>query len=904
LQLTRRRDWWDSQRLTQSWANRYPLSPREGEAAVTVGAVDEFLNISEKHAAAEEERAKRLRQRLQFTGAAAAVAMTLASGAFAWGEAQNAETQSRLRRAAAERAEQTYWFGKQQGVLREAAQREAVRARNAEMAAKRNAQNAAISAKNEAAAALRATRLAKEAQSSAALATASSAAMLATIESNLSDLASAREEVQRPASSTREQAESLGRQLDPRAVRRPTQSASQLGAMAALLAGEAAAGEVGTSKPPAKTAEYMSMQADSVLSAVRDVPAMTARAAILQGRAAELRGSAEDFRTAAAAYETALDSSAGDGGIQAQLAALEASTALIRLHRRLGITPRQEQAARQCLEASLPPSPSPAFVPLLECRLAVAELRLSQGDRKAAETLLDDISANAAPSVSGPDGTPLTLPETSLPRLKLRILSRYLWGEATQMASTTDVRDETLVEQAKRYSEMNPETEEASSLYALALEAFNQDLESAFAIRRPLLENSETSTGYLMDSVPLLQRFESEQPAQSLESLGEDNSAIRSTIESLRRSGGLMQVLRTLDARHAPDPRLPGQSDHDSHSALLRAAEDRAAKRAADIDAMFRSAGERNDLLTDLRLYPDAYLSPEDRSQIQSLMDLLDLYEAACSPGTGHSDCQQNVRGVEHVLAPIQERWQPTRRRGGLKFGVEVSESDLPWFNGYDVVAYNLAGRPIRGNARFAVDLGGRKLLFSSQENLEQYTRASLPEYGGAAVEWVKVGEVKPGNPRYFCPIEGRVFLFYSLNTRDRWCRLGKGSARDTLINGVDMAWRDLGREAVPAMPEVTFADPISGTAVKSPSRVVYPLTSTTVVRSPAAGVVFTFRDGMIRIGHADGSYSLLAIQGGRFQIGAGTWLRKGETIPTSLDATVETGKLIWDLKIPSAEIE
>lgn len=897
LLLARRREWFRSQSPTQAWADRYPILPRAGEKAVTVDNVAGFLAASVARATAEEQRATRFRRRLQLAGASALIAISGVSIAWAESARQTVAAEKALVGNLKEQTIRNKLYAEVQQRLRKEADLRTKEALIAKGIADANELKAKESARREALAAARAQSAAADARREARNAEAASAAMYATIERNILDLAESRADVQHAAAEVRTRAEQLAGQLDLSRAGRPTRTKSELGALAELIAGETIIGQAGTRLPPDDAAEYMDSVAGRVAGATND-PAIAARTALLRGRAAELRAkTAGDYEQALSLYRQA-----GTAVLSPRSApdpqGLEATAALIRLHRRLGITDEARTLAAACAALEVPEAQSSAYLPVLECRAAAAELHLAEGKEKVATTILEDIDRRLKPAretaAGGAAAAGDELLETSLPRLKLRILTRHLLEKTGSLSTLSLSADDPLSAQARAYSDWNSGSEEASALYALALESKSSFLSdtSSYEVRLPLLETPTTSTGYLMDSLPLLAPPEDEigVPLGSLLSAG---SGIRTQINTLHRTGHLVYVLSELERRNAPEPNLPGGSGKPRAAVLTRARE-QVESQAEEIDGLIKQAAEDRSLLRDLIDVPDVHLTLEDLQQMLQVADSLAAYKVACEDRTGHPKCGPHVEKTEKMIQPLLARLEGER--------MQPAESDDPldteernWFRGYDVVAYTQAGRPVRGSSQFPLKFAGRTLLFASQANRAAFTESSLPRMGGAAIEWLEVGELASANPRFVCTVGGRSYLFRDRDSPDKWCAKAKGPLGAEMIRKLEATWQRLRGGVDPVVPKVELMDPVSGVAIaERPVARRHTLTADTVIRMPAAGRIASASGSMIVIEHADGSVSNLLTTDGEFQVARGAMLPKGAVLNLKRDPEAGEGILSW----------
>lgn len=92
--------------------------------------------------------------------------------------------------------------------------------------------------------------------------------------------------------------------------------------------------------------------------------------------------------------------------------------------------------------------------------------------------------------------------------------------------------------------------------------------------------------------------------------------------------------------------------------------------------------------------------------------------------------------------------------------------------NGFDPVAYFIDGKPLKGDAAFASDWQGAKLLFASAANKALYdadTEKFSPRYGGYCAYAVSKGATAPTDPDAWTVHEDRLYLNYSVDVRGLW---------------------------------------------------------------------------------------------------------------------------------------
>jgi YHS domain-containing protein len=82
--------------------------------------------------------------------------------------------------------------------------------------------------------------------------------------------------------------------------------------------------------------------------------------------------------------------------------------------------------------------------------------------------------------------------------------------------------------------------------------------------------------------------------------------------------------------------------------------------------------------------------------------------------------------------------------------------------HGYDVVGYFTEGKPVKGDAKFAVIESQATYWFSSQANLDAFKANPArkePAFGGFCAYGVSVGAKFDGDPTLWKIVDGRLYL-------------------------------------------------------------------------------------------------------------------------------------------------
>lgn len=92
--------------------------------------------------------------------------------------------------------------------------------------------------------------------------------------------------------------------------------------------------------------------------------------------------------------------------------------------------------------------------------------------------------------------------------------------------------------------------------------------------------------------------------------------------------------------------------------------------------------------------------------------------------------------------------------------------------HGYDVVAYVVMGKPVKGSAEFSAAWRGATYWFSNAAHLKTFEADPAryePQYGGYCAYGVAQG-VKPDiDPTAFAVVDGKLFLNLNPGVQKRW---------------------------------------------------------------------------------------------------------------------------------------
>ena len=91
---------------------------------------------------------------------------------------------------------------------------------------------------------------------------------------------------------------------------------------------------------------------------------------------------------------------------------------------------------------------------------------------------------------------------------------------------------------------------------------------------------------------------------------------------------------------------------------------------------------------------------------------------------------------------------------------------------GYDVVSYQTAKRPLRGNGHFLAEHDGVTYLFTTEENQASFVanpEKYIPAFGGYCALGVSVGKKFVGDPEVWRVVDGKLYLNLDVNIQSVW---------------------------------------------------------------------------------------------------------------------------------------
>lgn len=93
---------------------------------------------------------------------------------------------------------------------------------------------------------------------------------------------------------------------------------------------------------------------------------------------------------------------------------------------------------------------------------------------------------------------------------------------------------------------------------------------------------------------------------------------------------------------------------------------------------------------------------------------------------------------------------------------------------GYDPVSYFTEGKPVKGNKRFQINHKGADWYFSSQDNLEAFSKAPekyAPQYGGYCAWAVGHDITAKGDPLQWSIVEDKLYLNIDADIKAQWLK-------------------------------------------------------------------------------------------------------------------------------------
>ena len=110
--------------------------------------------------------------------------------------------------------------------------------------------------------------------------------------------------------------------------------------------------------------------------------------------------------------------------------------------------------------------------------------------------------------------------------------------------------------------------------------------------------------------------------------------------------------------------------------------------------------------------------------------------------------------------------------------------------NGYDLVSYYTAKRPVRGNGNYVSEHEGVTYLFSSEENKKTFDinpGKYIPAYGGWCAYGVAVGKKFSADPEVYEIVDETLYLNLDNSIKKEWRKDIPGN-----IKKADKNWKQI----------------------------------------------------------------------------------------------------------------
>jgi len=145
------------------------------------------------------------------------------------------------------------------------------------------------------------------------------------------------------------------------------------------------------------------------------------------------------------------------------------------------------------------------------------------------------------------------------------------------------------------------------------------------------------------------------------------------------------------------------------------------------------------------------------------------------------------ISGLSFLIP--EDRPAPVDRSFNGDGPINVTEDGVA-IKGYDVVAYFLRERPIKGSPAIAATYGDATFRFASEENRQRFLEnpeAYLPAYGGYCSLGVSNGYKDDMHPEAFEIVDGRLYFNLTPRIGRAWSR-----EKDRYIARADENWPEL----------------------------------------------------------------------------------------------------------------
>ena len=115
----------------------------------------------------------------------------------------------------------------------------------------------------------------------------------------------------------------------------------------------------------------------------------------------------------------------------------------------------------------------------------------------------------------------------------------------------------------------------------------------------------------------------------------------------------------------------------------------------------------------------------------------------------------------------------PTSVPAATTAAPEISvEADHLAARGYDVTAYFIQGKPVRGSKSHQLRYKGATWRFASADSLAKFKAepaAYEPQFGGYCAWAVSQGYIAPGDPEQWKIVDGKLYLNFNARAKELW---------------------------------------------------------------------------------------------------------------------------------------
>lgn len=108
---------------------------------------------------------------------------------------------------------------------------------------------------------------------------------------------------------------------------------------------------------------------------------------------------------------------------------------------------------------------------------------------------------------------------------------------------------------------------------------------------------------------------------------------------------------------------------------------------------------------------------------------------------------------------------------GENKYFIRVDKKGIA-VDGYDVVAYFVQQKPLKGQKQFSIEWKGAKWFFSSKDNREKFKKTPqkyAPQFGGFCAWAVGNGYTAKIDPTAWKIVDKKLYLNYNHSIQEQW---------------------------------------------------------------------------------------------------------------------------------------